>query len=57
MKPPEKINTKGVLFVIMLALKDTMLFQLVWKITWKKNISILRTFSTNFEQVIPAENK
>ena len=57
MKPPEKINTKGVLFVIMLALKDTMLFQLVLKITWKKNISILRTFSPNFEQVIPAENK
>ena len=57
MKPPEKINTKGVLFVIMLALKDTMLFQLVLKITWKNNISILRTFSPNFEQVIPAENK
>ena len=57
MKPPERINTKGVLFVIMLVFEKYHVVSISLKNYVKKNISIIRTFSPNFEQVIPAENK
>ena len=57
MKPSEKINTKGVLFVIMLVFEKYHVVSISLKNYVKINISILRTFSPNFEQVIPAENK